>query len=170
MDTEIGKAAMEVTTKVAETIAPGVVKKVFSFISLGKTRKLKQRNERERRVAGERRDSGIDLRLRKGFWLAYHRKTESGKFDVLEISLTSHDQLFEALVKEARNYHFSDRSSGMILEPSTIIDAAIDVKWAELRRAPKGQRQAILIVESIAEHLLSKYNVTRMDRRKAQRR
>jgi len=170
MDTEITNAAVAMTTEFAETITPSVVKKVFSSISLGKTRKLKQRNERERRVAGERRDSGIELRLRKGFWLAYHRKTENGKFDVLEINLTSHDQLFEALVREARNYHFSDRSSGTVVEPSTIIDAAIDVKWAELKRAPKGQRQAILIIESIAEHLLSKYNVTRIDRRKAQRR
>jgi hypothetical protein len=170
MDTELGKVAVEVTTKVAETIAPSVVKKVFSFIALGKTRKITQRNERERRLAGERRDSGIDLRLRKGFWLAYHRKTENGKFDVLEINLSSHDQLFQALVKEARNYHFSDRSSGIQLEPTTIIDSAIDVKWAELRNAPKGQCQAILIVESIAEHLLSKYNVTRVDRRKTHRR
>jgi hypothetical protein len=85
------------------------------------------------------------LRLRKGFWLAYHRKTENGKFDVLEINLSSHDQLFQALVKEARNYNFSERSSGIQLEPPTIIDSAIDVKWAELKNSPKAQRQAILI-------------------------
>jgi hypothetical protein len=172
MDPDISKTAIEVTGKVAQSIAPAAFKKVLSWVSPGRGRQLKQRGSWERRRdSTDRRISGLDRRLRKGLWLEYHRKTEVGKFDILELEKAQErDTLFSALVNEARRYEFSDRASKAVLPVSTVVDSAVDVVSNRWKRQPKAERQAIVIVEGIAEYLFSKYNVTSIDQRQSQRR
>jgi hypothetical protein len=74
MDPQISKTAIEVGTKVAESLVPGAVQKMLSWVSGGKSRKVKHRADWERRHGTkDRRISGIDVRFRKGFWFEYHR-------------------------------------------------------------------------------------------------
>src|SRR5260370_5840774 len=122
MDPEISKTAIEVTAKVAQSMAPAAFTKILSWVSPGRGRKLKQRGSWERRrETGDRRILGLDRRLRKGLWLEYHRKTEAGKFDVLDLEAETRENLFSALVHEARRYEFSDRTSRAVLPVSTVV-------------------------------------------------
>jgi hypothetical protein len=171
MDPQITKAAIEVGTKVAESLVPSTVQKVLSWVSGGKSRKVKHRADWERRHgAKDRRISGIDVRFRKGFWFEYHRQSGAGKLDILNLTSQTREHLFQALVTEARRYEFSDRTSGATLEPSTIADSAIDIAWPTWKLQPREERHAVLLVEQIARSLLSKYNVRRIGRRQSQRR
>jgi hypothetical protein len=171
MDPVIGKTAIDVTAKVAQTVAPVAFTKILSWVSAGRVRKLKPRGSWERRrEMGDRRILGLDRRLRKGLWLEYHRKTEAGKFDILALEAKTRENLFAALVSEARRYKFSDRTSSTVLPVTTVVDGAIDVVFNRWKRLPKLERQAILIVEAVADHLFSKYNVTGVDHRQGQRR
>lgn len=171
MDPAISKAAIEVTEKIAESLAPPVIQKVLNWISKGKTRTAKPRADLERRHDKfERRISGVEQRLRIGFWLAYHRKSGAGKLDIVA-TMTSQmrEHLFQAMVKEARNYSFSDRS-GSPLKPNAIAGPAIDLVWMQWKQRPLEERQAVLVVEGIADYLLAQYNVVAVDRREKQRR
>jgi len=176
MDPEIGKVAQQVTEKVAESLAPSLIKKVLSWTSgkkstESKTREVKNRGSWERRSASkDRRVSSISQRLRTGFSLEYFRKTGAGKFDVLVLTLKTRQDLFVALVAEASRYEFSDRTSGLVVAPAFIIETALEVNWPNWSHRPEKQNKAVLLLEEIAEHLLMKYNVKKIDRRKQQRR
>jgi hypothetical protein len=167
MDADISKTYIEVAGKVAESLAPGAVKKVLSWMSGGKTPKATQTGDRQGPDARrDRRVSGVQSRLRKGLWMEYHRKSGLGVDSVLHnITSQTRDHLFHALVTESQRYKFSDRNLGAALEPSTIAGPAVDVVLAKWKLQPKEERQAVLIVEEIADYLLANYNVSRIDRR-----
>jgi hypothetical protein len=171
MDPEITKAAVEVTTKVAESLVPEAFKTLVSKITFGRGRKTKPRSERDRRQGAPDRRLGDPIRrLRKGFWLAYHRKVEAGKFDILPPTLETRDHLFQALAQEAAHYQFYDRGSGAKLDAASVIDSSMDALWLLWKSRPKLERRAIVFIEEMAAHVASRYNVTKIDRRKGQRR
>lgn len=173
MDDSLGKVAIEVTGKVVESVAAPLARKVLSWISPGgKLRPVQPRGRWERRQGEEdRRILGVPSRLRAGFWLEYHRRSGAGKTEVIEIlTLEKRRHLFQALVTEGRHYRFSDRTSDTTLLVSTIAAPAIDVVWMQWNQRPKEDRQAVLIVEGIADYLLANYNVSALHRRKNQRR
>jgi hypothetical protein len=163
MDSEIAKDAMELTIKAAE--------KFVGWIPAGKPRKIKQRGSWERRRGPrDRRVSSLERRLRIGFWTEFQRRVAIGDSESFELTNICRDDLSGSLVKEARRYEFSDRMSGALLEPSTIIDCAIDVVWSELGSRFKQDRKAAPIIRKITSYLVSKYNIRNIDRRQKQRR
>lgn len=163
MDLEIVKSALE--------LAMDVVRKILSWIPARSPRKIKARGSWDRRrEARTQRMSGLDLRLRTGFWLRFQRRVGIGKFEPLDLTRGMRDDMFQMLVFEAQHYEFSDRGSGAVLEAATVVDAAIDVVWKQWEIQPREARQAVLIVEEIARYLISKYNVRKIDRRIKERR
>jgi len=116
-----------------------------------------------RHESRDRRVSPLSQRLRKGLWLEFHRKTEAGKFDVLSFSQKTRDDLTGSMVIETGRYEFSDRPSGSVLEPDAVVDSVLNAKWAEWSQ--RNDMPAVFLIESVAEYLLSKYNVARTDRR-----
>ena len=112
MDPEITKIATEATEAVAKSAVQSVVQKIFSLASTKKdakppAREPKNRGEWERRSgAGDRRISGVDQRLRKGFSLEYFRKTGTGKFETQALTRQTRQDLFDSLVAEAKRDQF----------------------------------------------------------------
>lgn len=172
MDPTISKTVVDVTAKVAESIVPAAAKKVLSWMSGSRPRKTRQRAEWERRRAPkDRRISGVGSRLRRGFWLEYHRKSGAGKTEIIPfLTAQIREHLLQAVVREGRHYEFSERTSGVTVEPCAIADAAIDVVWTRWKLKPRDTRQAVIVVEAIADYLFATYNVRRLDRRESQRR
>jgi hypothetical protein len=132
------------------------------------TNKSERRETDRREGPAERRVSGVASRLRKGLWFEYHRKTEAGKFDILDSTVRTRQLLLEAFLPEVSRYEFSGHDSPRILAPSTILVTAID---AALERTGKlARRTAIVVVEEVARYLVSHYNIAMIDRRQTQRR
>ena len=153
MDPEIGKVAVELTGKVAESAVPTLLEKVFGWRSSSKkvnenvtainTRPSKPRGEWARRHGKkDRRVTNISQRLRKGFWFEYHRKTEAGKFDEIHVSQKVREGLFAALVTEACKYKYFDRSAGSPVEPPVVVDLALEVILADWNKVPDPDRKA----------------------------
>jgi hypothetical protein len=79
------------------------------------------------------------------------------------------DHLFQAFVSEGQNYRFSDRT-GTTIEPHTVAPTAIEIVLMQWKQQPEQERQAVLILEGIADYVLARYNVNVLGRRQQQRR
>jgi hypothetical protein len=176
MDPEIGKVATDVTGKMAESFTPSLIKKVLSWGSARKSGasgngENKNGESWERRNGSkDRRVSSVSQRLRTGFSLEYFRKTGAGKFDVLVLTRKTRDDLFAALVAEAARYQFSHRISGSVLDPAFVIDSALAARWPNWCHRPEDKNKTVFVLEEIADDVLSKYNVNKIDRRQQHQR
>lgn len=189
MDPDISKAALEVTERVAESIAPSLVSRIFSLRFSAKgtkdvprqaeetpvapvgaiLRAPKVRGEWERRQKPkDRRVSSLSQRMRKGFWLEFHRRTEMGKFDFFKFDRKMRDDLSIALVAHADHYLYADRALGVAIEPALAVETAVKIVWANESKRP--EVHAVNVVEAIAECILKKFNVSKVDRREVKRR
>jgi hypothetical protein len=166
MPSELSIIAAEFTPK-PESLASNAVAKALAWLSGRRpSPKFDERAGWQRRSAiKDRRVSGLDQRLKKGFWFEYHRETEAGKFDTIELTPKNRNAMWIALVREAQRYEFTDRASGGRLDQPTIVDAALDVVWTEMKGTPREERRAVIMVEAVARYMFSKYNVRGIDRR-----
>jgi hypothetical protein len=165
MDPELGKITAQVTKKKAEPLLPALIKK---FLCWGAAKEKTDAESERRGGSKDRRVSSVSQRLRTGFCIEYFRQTGAGKFDLVLLTHKTRDDLARALTAEAARYHFTGRSSGKVLEPSIIIDAALDVLWGAWLQRPESKNQAVLLLGEIAD-LLSKYKISKIDRREQQR-
>jgi hypothetical protein len=122
--------------------------------------------ERRERIK-DRRVSGVDQRLRRGLWLEFHRRTDLGKFEPLPISLRSRDHLFDAAIREGVHYRFFDRDTGAETAILAVITAAIDVVWDAHYRQCTDEQRSVFIIDAVADYLLSKFEISMLDRRNA---
>jgi hypothetical protein len=175
MEPQSGKVAADVRGKTSESRVPSLIKKIFRLraekkIAQPTPREIEKRTGWERRSgSGDRRVSSVDRRLRTGFCIEYFRRTGAGKFDLLVLSHKTRQELFGALVTEASRYQFLDRSNGSILQPAAIIEEALEANWATWCHRPDSLNRAVLVLEEIAEYLMTKYKVNKVDRREQQR-
>jgi hypothetical protein len=135
-------------------------------------RPIKQRKDADRRAHADRRVAPVRQRLRRGFWLQYHRVTGSGKFDELLLDQHRRYQISDALHPEALNYLFRDRENGAEVAAATAVKLAVDfvALHPSDRLGPGPVPQAVYVVEEIAEWLVQSYNVSQRDRRESERR
>jgi hypothetical protein len=165
------KKLIEMTGEVVDSI--GLFKKakgLFPTIqSQNKPAKARRKADWDPERDGERRISGVELRLRTGIWLQFHRKTGLGKFEPLATTEQNRDNLIHAFVVEGANYQFSERSSGVLLLPSTIASMTADIVCSRWSSRPEKERQAVLLTDEFANHILSSYNVRAVDRRKGKK-
>ena len=160
------KKIIEITGEVVDSI--GLFKKAKGFFpSHNKPEKARRKADWDPERDGERRISGVELRLRTGIWLQFHRKTGLGKFE--QLATTERDNLIHAFVVEGVNYQFSERSSGVLLLPSTIASSTADIVCHRWTSRPLKERQAVLLTDEFANHILSSYNVRAIDRRKGKK-
>jgi hypothetical protein len=123
--------------------------------------------ERRGRTMG-RRVSAVDQRLRRGLWLEFHRWTDLGKFEPLPASLGSRDHLFDAAIHEGARYRFFDRNTGTETATLAVIRAAIEVVWDAFSKKSTGEQRSVFIVDAVADQLLSKFEISTIDRRNSQ--
>jgi hypothetical protein len=112
-----------------------------------------------------RRVSGVDQRLRRGLWLEFHRWTDLGKFEPLPASLGSRDHLFDAAIHEGARYRFFDRNTGVETATLAVIRAAVEVVWGAFSRKCTDEQRSVFIVDAVADQLLSKFEISTIDRR-----
>jgi len=112
----------------------------------------------------DRRISPVELRLRTGIWLHFHRKTGLGKTQRVESPVRG--DLIQAFVSEAVSYQFSTRETNTLLLPGSIAGQAADatrIQWMEI---PIQDREALLLTDTMADYVLANYVVRRNDRRR----
>ncbi|MBS1877404.1 MAG: hypothetical protein JSU00_29600 [Acidobacteria bacterium] len=141
-------------------------------------RRLRIRNEMNRRRNPPRRVSPISQRLRAGLWLQYHRATRSGEFDAIPFDDFHATGLREALWPEAVKYILLDRGGGQEVSAEHALKIAVErvwrceAAWIERPRSHKLPRcaKALYVIDAIAEEICREYQVTGRDRRAADRR
>ena len=130
----------------------------------------KSREDIDRRTGSDRRKSSVDMRLRVGLWYQYHRATRSGEFDALPRNPYMRGKVHESLLPEMHKYEFFERATQ--LTPSRVLTSAIDFLWPhpELGCNAAGEPMAVYTINGLAEYLVRTFQVTVIDRRKAERR
>lgn len=147
------------------TVAAEVVKKVLNWIP----RKSKPEPKRDRRN-NERRQNSLDLRMRTGVWLEFHRKTGLGKSELIHpFGMKQRDDLTAAAVIEANRYELSDRSTGSPVRASAAVGQVLEAACAEWRKVPGPARTASVLTDALARQLLHAFNVRQPDRRESER-
>lgn len=117
----------------------------------------------ERRSGLDRRCSSVLQRLRKGFWFAYYRATEAGKFDRLHLDVQHLCATVDALLPEALKYTYRDVTSGDQREDAkAILMQSAQSVWDRMRDR---DLRAGLLIEAIAEDICERFRVTAIDRR-----
>lgn len=170
MESDIGKAAVEVTAKVAESILPKMVKSTVDLLAGRNSRKQTERARADRRRSSkERRISRPEDRLRKGFWFQYQRGMDVENLRALSLSPETRDHFFRALAEEAAKFQFL-HPSGAQVDASAVVDSALDVHWPRWEQLSEERRTPMLCIGEIAKYLASHYSLVKSDRRKGQRR
>jgi len=126
----------------------------------------------DRRHQGDRRRSSVDMRLRVGLWYQYHRSTRAGEFDPLPRNPYTRGKLLEALMPEVTKYEFAHRDTNSSLPPSCALTYAVDFLWSQSKLGcnAAGEPMAVYTISALAEYLVQTFEVTVIDRRKADRR
>jgi hypothetical protein len=142
-------------------------------VSKGETqRPIKLRDDSDRRVQEDRRQSSVDMRLRVGLWYQYHRATRAGEFDSFPRNQYLRTKVEEALLPEMLKYEFHLRDKDAPVPSSFALSSALDFLWAhpEIGCNAAGESMAVYAVNAVAEYLTRTFNVGVIDRRKADRR
>jgi hypothetical protein len=122
-----------------------------------------RRNSTERRRSTrERRKSEMIQRMRIGFWKAAEGKLRIGEFAPLAMSVSQLIKTIEALADEADRYLYR-QSDGTYAPAKTVLEEAANDVWQEYR--PKHQMRAVYVVEAIAEHIYTTYEVSQPEQR-----
>jgi TIR domain len=134
-------------------------------------RTMPDRRSQDRRVAGDRRNSSIDQRLRAGISNAFTKLTGKGDLDPLEMA-SDVGRLARLLAGEnspLRQFDFVDRKAGLrvTLDFETLEFMAFET-WRPLQM--ERLRAAAYIIDGIVNSLMADYIITSKDRRSEDRR
>lgn len=117
----------------------------------------------ERRSGRDRRCSSVLQRLRKGFWFAYYRATEAGKFEPLRLDVQQMCDTVDALLPEAVKYTYRAVTSGEQRgDIKAILMESAQAVWERMRDR---DLRAVLVIEAIAEEVCGRFQVASIDRR-----
>ena len=134
--------------------------------------KVTERRGRDRRTRQEngadRRQSPLVARLRKGFWLAFYRETEPEKHDEFRLNPYTLDKVVRGLLVEATRYKFVRRSTGGMIPPRVILQAATKHVWQIMRDWEN--LSTVNVIEAVADQICADYDVSTRQRRAAGRR
>lgn len=135
-------------------------------------RSQRLREAEDRRLHPDRRQSGIDMRLRVGLWYQYHRATRAGEFDPLPRNDYYRQKITTALLPEMAKYTFCKPGSKTPASPEQALVAALDFLWSypQLGCSAVGDCSAVYGINAIAEYLWRTFEVAMIDRRKSDRR
>jgi hypothetical protein len=159
------KKVIEITGEVMDSV--GLVKRLRGLLPTRKPPKARRKGDWDPERDADRRTSSLELRLKTGVWLHFHRKTGLGQFQ--QMAGLERDNLIAAFVAEGVNYHFSERGSEALLTPSSIATSAVDVVCEKWGGRPMDDRPAIFMINELAEYVLFRYNVRAIDRRRGKR-
>jgi hypothetical protein len=160
------KKFIEMGTEVADSIS--LVKRVATAIfPASKPPTKRRRVDWDPERDGDRRISGVELRLKTGIWIQFHRKTGLGKHQQMET--LDRGSLIGAFVAEGVNYQFSEHSSDVLLVPSAIATKAADFVSKWWIKQSSGDCDAVRLTDEFADYVLSRYNVRMIDRRRGRR-
>ncbi len=135
-------------------------------------RPMRLRDGVDRRVHEDRRHSSVGMRLRVGLWYQYHRATRAGEFDRFTRDPYKRTRIEEALLPEIFKYEFFQRGQAVPVPASRALANAVDFLWAhpEIGCNAAGESMAVYAINAITEYLVRTFDVTVIDRRKADRR
>lgn len=135
-------------------------------------RAIKSRNGLDRRSGTDRRCSTLQMRLRVGLWLQYHRVTRAGEFDFFPRDYSHKAKLLQGLTPEMVKYEFRDKESGKLTAPPCALARSLDHLWAnpQLGCNLAGESTAVYAMNEIEAYLSATFKVGRLDRRKEDRR
>jgi hypothetical protein len=123
-----------------------------------------KRRPRDNRRLPDRRDPrNTPRRVRRGFWLAFEKATGYGKFDEVTLGEKFKAKLLDALDMEVHNYFIA--ADGERKEVDVVLREAVD---SYFREKAGSAAPAVVIVESIADLITSKYAVSPIGRRAGQ--
>jgi hypothetical protein len=142
---------------------PKIIEKVKAFIPGNKPQNRRRGTDWDAGRGKDRRKSGVALRLKTGIWLQFHRKTGMSKFQLMEFA--ERGDLQHAVISESENYQFSERGTGTLLLPGIVATSAVDHACSAWTEKPAKDRQAVLLIDEIAEYILKHYDVRMIDRR-----
>jgi hypothetical protein len=159
------KKLIEMSTEVVDSM--GLVKRVAALFTPPKPPIKRRKGDWDAERDGERRISGVDLRLKEGMWFRFHRKTALGRTERMES--VQRGNLIGAFVEEGVNYQFTEHSSEVLLVPSAIASKAADFVCKQWIKRPVADSTAYVLVEEFANYVLSHYNVRMIDRRRGRK-
>jgi hypothetical protein len=175
VDLQAGADALKIISSSARLLG------AFHGFNIGPWRTIRHRSDRDRRQNSERRIGSIARRLRYGLKLEFYRQTGIGPQEPISTAEGFGPQIESALARECSKYVFSVRSlPPVLMPPGEALRRSIECvlgeyqlekrsSWVSTIGSPTHEKTVILL-EAIAGHLCSWYEVKPKDRRVNDRR